>query len=93
MSPGIFGIQQDYSGSSLGRHLSFKVYDPAKRRTIFSMSQIYDRSVGEDVFVKVTDVDNDGVPELETLTCNGDDCRRTALRKWNGRAYEAAAAK
>ena len=93
MSPGMFGIQQDYSHSSEGRQLSFRVYDVAKRRKVFAMTEGYDMTGGQDAFVKVRDVDNDGVPELEKLTCEGASCQRASLRKWDGRAFVDVPAK
>jgi hypothetical protein len=69
------------------------VYDVGKRKKVFGMSQVYDRSVGPDEWVRVKDVDKDSVPELVTEVCEEDSCDRKLLRKWNGRAFVAAPAK
>jgi len=87
MSPGIMGIQQEYSASGEGRQLSFRAYDTAKGRKVFTMTEGYDRTGGPEDFTDVTDVDGDGVPELSDRHCDGDDCQRTRLRKWNGKRF------
>jgi len=87
MSPGIMGIQQEYSASGEGRQLSFRAYDTAKGRKVFTMKEGYDRTGGPEDFTDVTDVDGDGVPELSDRHCDGDDCQRTRLRKWNGKRF------
>ena len=57
MSPGIIGIQQEYSASGEGRQLSFRAYDTAKGRKVFTMTEGYDRTGGPEDFTDVTDVD------------------------------------
>ena len=87
MSPGIMGIQQEYSASGEGRQLSFRGYDLRTRKKVFSFSEGYDSTGGPDDFMDVIDVDGDGVPELSDRHCDGGDCQRTRLRKWDGKKF------
>jgi hypothetical protein len=93
MSPGMVGIQQEYSASGEGRQMSFRTHDTGKRRKVFGMTEGYDRTGGPEDFTDVMDVDGDGVPELSDRHCDGDDCQRTRLRKWNGQRFVEVKAK
>jgi hypothetical protein len=86
MSPGVVGIQQDYSASGEGRQLSFRGYELAKGHKVFDVKEGYD-STGYDDVTDIEDVDGDGVPELVGRHCEGDNCHRTRLRKWNGKRF------
>jgi len=86
MSPGVVAVQQSYSASGEGRQVSFRGYDLAKGRKIFAFSEGYDPTGYDDV-TDFEDVDGDGIPELSGRHCEGDNCHRTRLQKWNGKRF------